>query len=109
MKKSILILTVSAFYLIACGDSAPEHDHSGEGGHSHNENGDHIGNEGHDHESDHQHDQESDHQHDQESFVIDSIEQVATPSEVSKPDNVPTSKVIEDHGGHDHNHGDHKH
>jgi hypothetical protein len=103
MKKSILILTVSAFYLIACGDSAQEHDHSDEGGHSHDENGDHIGHEGHDHEGDHQHD----HDNEQESFVIDSIEQVVTPSEVSKPDIVPTTKVVEDHGGHDHNHGDH--
>lgn len=99
MKKSILILAVSAFYLTACSDSASDHVHSDGDEHSHEGSGDH-----HDH----------DHNSEQEDFIVDQIDSTiedTKPNAVSKPDIVPTSKVIEEHvhDGHNHDHEGHKH
>ncbi|MFT6243539.1 MAG: hypothetical protein ACJA0U_000818 [Salibacteraceae bacterium] len=103
MKKSILILTVSTFYLIACGDSTDNHSHEDDGGHSHGESGEHHDHDGNDHN----------HNNEQEDFVVeptDSILDTATTSKVSITDPVPNEELPKEHvhDGHDHNHGDHK-
>ena len=107
MKKSILILAVSAFYLIACGDSKDDHSHSDDEGHSHEENSDHHK----DHEG---HDHGHDKNNEQENFVIDKIDSViedTASNAISKPVVIPDSKTIEEHvhDGHDHDHEGHKH
>ncbi|NRA10477.1 MAG: hypothetical protein HRT57_00810 [Crocinitomicaceae bacterium] len=128
MKKSIIIVAVSAFYLMSCGNSTDDHSHSDdEGGHSHEENDEHHDHNGHGHDHDHD-------IHGQEDFVVDSIqEEDEGPNDSRHPmdseietychvhgkyhDNGKIHKEEEndpdvhghDHDGHDHDHGDHKH
>ena len=66
MKKSLITICLSAFYLIACGDDSHSHSHGD--GHDH----DHDSHEHHNHdEHEHVHDQDH-HENEQEDFVIES-------------------------------------
>lgn len=73
MKRFILLLTLSLFYLAACTNSST-HSHDGET-HTH-ENADHShdGEADHSHDQDHSHDGDHDHEHDhaQEEFKVES-------------------------------------
>jgi len=77
MKKSIIILFASAFYLIACGDATNEHNHD-QHEHEHNEH------DGHDHGG-----------HEQEDFVVDE-------NGIETKEHHEAHDHDHDHGDHDH-------